>query len=380
MTPESRFRGLGHAAALAREVPPTRLLVESLIEAGTVGTIAALPESHKSFLAVEIAHKVAVGGQVLGRFPVTQRGPVGFFWQDDSEANELARIQAYARRHDFTGDLPICWYLNEGLQLPGELPALRAEIEREHYALVVLDSLYNFLPGVSLKDEDVAGVLGRLKTEICDETGCAVCFVDHAPWPTEGNRGQRRGYGSVFKAAAIRWGIYLERDGDKLWVEARGNNVPGLKRSLATWDEDALELHLVDSDRIAPNEYEERILDYLSEHPWATTTELEEEPHGRAESLRAARKKLQETGRIYSTPSNQLGRPGTALRWNIADASVHATSNPVPLSGTDGDNGVFEERTPSTRPSPVGGTGFGTDGADDLGTASLSELHARFGE
>jgi len=73
----------------------------------------------------------------------------------------------------------------------------------------LLDSLYNFLPGVTLKDEDVGAVYAAIKAEVCDQTGAAVCVVDHAPWPTEGNRGQRRAYGSGFKAAAIRWGIYL---------------------------------------------------------------------------------------------------------------------------------------------------------------------------
>src|SRR5919109_667615 len=123
---------------------------------------------------------------------------------------------------------------------------LREEIEREEQVLVVLDSLYNFLPSYDLKDESVGEVYAQLKAEVCDPTGCTIATVDHMPWPTEGNRGQRRGYGSVFKSAAIRWGIYLEKPGDTLFLAASGNNVAGIKRSIATWDEEKLEMQLVE--------------------------------------------------------------------------------------------------------------------------------------
>jgi hypothetical protein len=108
----------------------------------------------------------------------------------------------------------------------------------------MLDSLYNFALGMELKGEEVAALYERLKAEICDRTGCTILTIDHAPWPTEGNRGQARALGSVFKRAAVRWGIYLGRDGKGAFLEASGNNVSGLKRQIATWDEDKLEVRL----------------------------------------------------------------------------------------------------------------------------------------
>jgi RecA-family ATPase len=218
-----RLVGLSHADLLKREVPPVTQLVEDVVEAGTIGAIAALPGRYKSWVALELGFKVACnnGSRFLGEAAIVKGGPVGYWWQDDSEANELTRIHAYAKHHKQTGKLPIRWHLNEGLRLPDDIPRLKAEIEAEKQVLVVLDSLYNFLPGLDLKDEAVAAVLQRLKAEVCDPTGCTVCYVDHAPWPSEGNRNQRRGYGSVFKAAAIRWGIFLEKPGSTLWLEAR---------------------------------------------------------------------------------------------------------------------------------------------------------------
>lgn len=90
--------GLSHAEVLALEVPATHQLVENLVEAGTVGTVAALPEMHKSWLAVELAHKVAAGGNVLGRCAVLERGPVGYWWQDDSEETSFAAYRPRVRR------------------------------------------------------------------------------------------------------------------------------------------------------------------------------------------------------------------------------------------------------------------------------------------
>jgi len=246
-TDRRRLVGLSHTELLKLEVPPVTELVKGVVEAGTLGAIAALPERYKSWVAQELGFKVARGeGKLLGHAPILKGGPVGYWWQDDSLANEANRIQTYARRHGLTDELPIRWHLNEGLRLPDDIPRLVAEIERERQVLVELDSLYNFLPGLDLRDEEVASVLFRLKAEVCEVTGCTVCYVDHAPWPSEGNRSQRRGYGSVFKAAVIRWGIFLERPGNSLFLEASGNNFAGIKRSLAVWDEDELELRLVE--------------------------------------------------------------------------------------------------------------------------------------
>ncbi len=73
--------------------------------------------------------------------------------------------------------------------------------------------------------------------------------VDHMPWATDTNRKRLRGYGDVFKNAAVRAGIYIDVDASKLYIEARGNNVVGFKRTPAYWDADRLMLRLVDTGR-----------------------------------------------------------------------------------------------------------------------------------
>ncbi len=82
------FVGLSHAEVLKLRFEGERHLVADLIEPGTVGVLAGVPETFKSRLAQAIAAAVALGeGTILGRTVETQ-GAVGVFWQDDSRRNE----------------------------------------------------------------------------------------------------------------------------------------------------------------------------------------------------------------------------------------------------------------------------------------------------
>ena len=314
--------GLMHCEVLDAEIPARNELVEDIVDAGTVGVIAGLPFAGKSWVAQEIAHKVAAGsGLVFGRFPVLIGGPVIYVWQDDSERNERLRIHTYAERHDeYRRDMRIRWLLNEGVRLPDDIEALRELIERDSAVVLVGDSLYNLLgPEVELKAEAVATVFAAVKHGICDPTGCTVLVVDHSPWPTDSNKGQRRSYGSVFKAAAIRWGIHLEaddKDDARLHVEAKGNNIAGLRRSPAIFDPDTLEIRLVDVERVSEEEVDERVLEYLAAAGWTATKTVCESVTGRDKSIRDSLKRLEQAGRV----DKRLGpRPGPTRHRHLLE-------------------------------------------------------------
>ncbi len=232
-----KFKGLSYNEVLSYTPNPRRQLVEELVEAGTLGIIAGPPETFKSFFSIELAHKIATGGSVLNdTSQVLNTGPVQYWWQDDSEDNMKARVLSYASKHQFQAEPEITWYFNEGLVLPRDMSAFRDAITDSGAVFVVLDSLYQFLPGVDLKDEQVGQIFREIKAEVCDPTGCTVMIVDHTPWPHEppswkkaekGPPPRGRPYGSVFKVAAIRWGIYLQRKGEEVWLESHGNNMRG---------------------------------------------------------------------------------------------------------------------------------------------------------
>ena len=129
------------------------MLVQDLVPIGAVGTIAGVPETYKSWQALHLASMIATGeGELYGK-GVSHSGPVGYFWQDDSTREEAERIKLYDRVRRDGSDMDVRWFLNEGLRLPDELERLRATIVEYHFCMVVLDSFYNVLFGVELKDE-----------------------------------------------------------------------------------------------------------------------------------------------------------------------------------------------------------------------------------
>ena len=334
-----RLTGISNADLRRLGVLPTQEIVAGVIEAGTVGAFVGLPGTYKSFLANQTAHKVAGGGGlVLGR-EVIRQGPVGYWWQDDSTENEIRRIQAYGAANDYDAELPIRWHLNEGLRLPDDLRRLREEIEREQQVLAFLDSLYNFLPGFTLKDEEVAAVYAAIKSDVCDQTGATVAVVDHAPWPTEGNRGQQRAYGSVFKAAAIRWGVYLVKQASTLYVEARGNNLTGLERTAVTFDAERFELRVHEAPSLELD-LEARIADFLARNAGAATTAVVAGVKGDDKAIRS---RLHDSASFVTVPPVVVGRPRNATCWaRVEDVKTLLDTNPV-NEGTDVAPGLSRE-------------------------------------
>ena len=368
-----RLVGLTFAEACKAEIPPRSELVENLIDVGTVGLIAGLPFARKTYTAHEIAEKVALGaGLVFGRFPVLSGGPVIFAWQDDGTGKMLERIQAKASRHDYPDALPLRYLLNEGVRLPDDLPIIRELVERDRAVLLVFDSVYNFLaPTVPLKDEGVAAVLAETKREICDRTSCTVAFVDHAPWPTEGNRGQRRAYGSVFKTAAVRWSIHLEadaKDDSRLHVEASGNNVTGFRRTPATWDDDALEIRLLDIKTVDEQEVDEHVRVYINEHPGAPTKDIENGVTGSRDAIRKSLERLSEPGELQSVARGP-GRRANGNYWYPANHA--ALQSPGDNQATLGDNSPGESQGQLSPESPSPRRGGDNDG---------DNLHSTFQE
>ena len=330
------FQGRSHAEVLAMEFAAERFLIDDLVPAGVVGTIAGVPETHKSWLAQAIGVRVGAGtGRVLG-CNVTIGGPVGYVWQDDSTREESERVKLFEQIHASPPDLRVRWFLNEGVRLPEDLARLRATVEHHELVLLILDSFYNVLFGLDLKDEGAEQVVAMLKREIADPTGCTVLIVDHMPWANETNRQRLRAYGGVFKSAATRFGIYIDAQGKKLWIEVRGNNMRGFRKTLAEWDDEQLELQLVDTveQPVAGEDYEQRIVDYIAANPWPKTTDLDTCVTGRATELRAARQRLEASGRIKCLSSRALGWIGTSKRWNL---STDAAFNASPTLGTDAD-------------------------------------------
>jgi len=388
VNPSRPFVGLTYAEARRAELPPTNELVAGLIDAGTVGLIAGLPFARKSWAALELAHKVASGtGEVFGSCNIVKGGPVVYVWQDDSLAKELERLQLYAGRHGYSDELPLRFLLNEDVRLPEDIESLAALIEADGAVLLVVDSLYNALgPGAKLKDEEIAVVLARLKAELCDRTGATACLVDHAPWPSEGNRGQRRAYGSVFKTAAVRWSIHLEadaKDDTRLHVEASGNNVAGFRRTPATWDEETLSIRLLKAEpETSDEEIAQQVLEWLRGEPEPrSTSAVRRGVKGANERIDKALERLKARGEVRDLARSGeawSGEVGTPRLWI---AAVHAESTPPDLFGARLGEVTAGAHAASTSPTPPHprrggevGAGRGSDGVETEPPPAASSL------
>ena len=176
------------------------------------------------------------------------------------------------------------------MQLDDALIAVANGVEKHGFVLAILDSLYNFSDGgYDLKDEQAASMIIKAKT-VCDETGCSIMFVDHMPWPAPGAKAdsRARAYGSVFKNAASRYGLYLaaaDEDG-KAWFSARGNNVAGHGRQLAVLDKTELRWKLVEGvESLSDDQIRQATLDAVQRIPGIGKVELRRQVGGNAQKV-----------------------------------------------------------------------------------------------
>ena len=124
----------------------------------------------------------------------------------------------------------------------------------------------------------------------------------------------------------------------------------------AHWDEDALELRLVDVKQVDEDELDSRVLDYLGEHDWSSTKAVEKGVTGRAETIRESLKRLERTGRATSAASQALGRTGSGIYWNLAQ-EAELTLVPLPWTTPDDPSQgcVTNKGGRPVVPSPIGG-------------------------
>jgi hypothetical protein len=89
--------------------------------------------------------------------------------------------------------VPLAFYLNPGITLPDDLPAVKAQIREHGYRLVIFDSLYNFgAPGLdwSKTPAPSSAIYTALK-RLCDDIeGLTIVLVDHASKPSDSNKGR----------------------------------------------------------------------------------------------------------------------------------------------------------------------------------------------
>jgi hypothetical protein len=94
----------------------------------------------------------------------------------------------------------------------------------------------------------------------------------------------------------------------------------------------------------------DRFIEYLEQHPWAETDDLENEVEGRARELRKARQRLENAGHLTSTP---VRHPGTPRKGNTLEPQSTSGIQPRPaLRDTPGRPPVTSKEPRPTVPPP----------------------------
>lgn len=215
---------------LAMHESAARWLIESLWAAEGVGMIGAHPKSKKTWLALEMAVSVASGTPCLGRFAVTDPGPVLAIVAEDPEAEVRERLRLLgASRGCDLHDLPIHYVREARVLLDSERDTerLTRTVERLRPKLLILDPFVRLHAG----DEDDAGhvarVLGYLRG-LQREFHVAVAMVHH--YKKQVSRRGPDGLGLRGSGDFFAWGdsnLYIRgSEGEGLTLRAEHRSAP----------------------------------------------------------------------------------------------------------------------------------------------------------
>lgn len=203
------------------EYTPVLWLCDPIIAHGTLGFVAGLPETMKTWVTIDLAVECAKGGGLwLGQFPVSD-ARVLFIDQERFKGETQRRFRGVmAAKGIEPSALRDRLFIKSGtttrLDIDDSYRAFRQELIEIRPDLVIVDSFATFHVGDENDRMTIQAVLERIK-ELRNEIGCAFIFIDHEnkgaysanqndEAPTAG-----RMAGSVGKVAAAEFVLTVRR-------------------------------------------------------------------------------------------------------------------------------------------------------------------------
>lgn len=163
------------AAQIAKtEYPELNFIVEDVLPYG-LSSLAGRPKVGKSWLALQIAYAVSVGGDVLGKSAT--RGRVLYLSLEDSERRIQSRMAK--QRWDFSLDP----YVDFETTWPKftdkrSIGALFEKIEKDGITLTVIDTISRVLPHGNNDEKILSDVYGQLQS-FCLKNNKSILLCDH---------------------------------------------------------------------------------------------------------------------------------------------------------------------------------------------------------
>lgn len=167
-------------ADFLQEISPVTWIAEPIIASGSIGFMAGLPETMKSWLMIDLAIECARGGKWLNKFPVS-KGTVIFVDQERAKSETQRRFKKLitnkqVKLEDL--DLHVFSGTTTRLNLEESYKAFVRKLEKIKPTLLIIDSFITINTGEENNRKDVQTILEKLK-EIRTQFGCAIVLIDH---------------------------------------------------------------------------------------------------------------------------------------------------------------------------------------------------------
>lgn len=144
---------------LAKKFPPQRWVIDDLVPYGGVTVMSGLPGTFKTWLLLEMAHKVAEGQQLFGHFNTSQMGVLII----DEESGERMLHERF-KQLKVAEDLPIHYLTRTGYKMKQLYVEAIARTARElKVGFIIFDSLVRFNDGDENASKDMAELFDCFK-------------------------------------------------------------------------------------------------------------------------------------------------------------------------------------------------------------------------
>lgn len=202
-----------------------RWICEPFIAEQSIGFIAGLPESRKSWILIDLAVECARGGGLwLNKFP-TEGKKVLLIDQERSKSEVQRRIQAViAGKGLHAADIRSTLFVRSGtstrIDMQSSYDSLRKELSDLRPDLILIDSFATFHTKNESNRMEIQQVLERIK-EMRNEFKCAVVLIHHETKQAYQNKkdGQESSYldmaGNVAIPAAAEFCMNVQKHDDE---------------------------------------------------------------------------------------------------------------------------------------------------------------------
>lgn len=176
-------RAATNVESFLSDIETVEWLVPGIVSRRSIGFVAGLPETMKTWLLIDLAIECARGGgQWLGKYPC-EGARVLFIDQERFKGETQRRFKALLSQkglkvRDLRDNLFVRCGTTTRIDLPVSYDAFRKELTDIRPDLVIVDSFATFHTSEENNRGEIQAVLERLKA-LRNEFGCTFAFIDH---------------------------------------------------------------------------------------------------------------------------------------------------------------------------------------------------------